>query len=501
MAWPCVRSPRAPAEVTDIALATTARFGLPRGGRLTIEPVEEERLPSVKPIGDGWLGEGRPPGAKALSGAIPRRATAAAATALTAAAVAAALAISAVLVAEPRLRTGTWAVRLRAEESPPSSLSCCRRMRRILEFQWFLIALSVRPGSIWAILAHLVPICCTSSMISWSSSSVSSSLLTEGHTWLCHLRANDASDDHLAPSPPPLSPSAPLSLRPPSANTLSLTLAHTASCSTSATPPPYHPFRLYHPYFPRHHTSLLYHPLYPPRYPHHRSPRGSGAIYCSTRQRYHGGCALSGCGGGGELAPFPALLAHPAGQLVGDHGPGLRPVVLHELQQLPVLLRRPRALEDTLARQLPSLWIARIARIAAWLSTWMAAHCAPGVGRTRRDHHCIHCLSAPRGEPRIEPFLWKAHRLYPVLHRRKSGGGPVPVALRLDMEWQGDRRLGGGAGRVKVQPRGQRGGRGIDVCHLRVPRSLASPLVGCSAAVSRYSDTVIIKMRASLVKF
>ena len=34
-------------------------------------------------------------------------------------------------------------------------------MRRILEFQWFLIALSVRPGSIWAILAHLVPICCT----------------------------------------------------------------------------------------------------------------------------------------------------------------------------------------------------------------------------------------------------------------------------------------------------------------------------------------------------
>ena len=42
-----------------------------------------------------------------------------------------------------------------------SSLSCCRRRRRILEFQWFLMALSVRPGSIWAILAHLVPICCT----------------------------------------------------------------------------------------------------------------------------------------------------------------------------------------------------------------------------------------------------------------------------------------------------------------------------------------------------
>ena len=191
MAWP-VRVARAPAEVTDVALATTARFGLPRGGRLTIGPVEEERPPSVKPIGDGWLGEGRPPGAKALSGATPRRATAAAATALTAAAAAAAVAALAV-VAEPRLRTVTWAVRLRAGESPPSSLSCCRRMRRIREFQWFLIALSVRPGSIWAILAHLVPICCTSSMISWSSSSVSSPLLTEGHTWLCHLRANDAS--------------------------------------------------------------------------------------------------------------------------------------------------------------------------------------------------------------------------------------------------------------------------------------------------------------------
>jgi hypothetical protein len=28
----------------------------------------------------------------------------------------------------------------------------------------------------------LVPICCTSSMMSWSSASVHSSLLTEGHT-------------------------------------------------------------------------------------------------------------------------------------------------------------------------------------------------------------------------------------------------------------------------------------------------------------------------------
>ena len=59
-------------------------------------------------------------------------------------------------------------------------------MRRILEFHRFLMALSVRPGIIVATFDHLVPICCTSSMMSWSSASVHSSLLTEGHTWLCH---------------------------------------------------------------------------------------------------------------------------------------------------------------------------------------------------------------------------------------------------------------------------------------------------------------------------
>ena len=73
--------------------------------------------------------------------------------------------------------------------SSSSPLSCRRRMRRSLEFQWFLIALSLRPGSIVAILAHLVPISCTSSTSFWSSASVHSSLLTEGHTWWCHLRA------------------------------------------------------------------------------------------------------------------------------------------------------------------------------------------------------------------------------------------------------------------------------------------------------------------------
>ena len=69
-------------------------------------------------------------------------------------------------------------------------MSCCRWMRRILEFQRFLIALSVRPGSIWAILAHLVPSCCTSSTSFWSSASVHFSVLIDGLTWLCHLRAH-----------------------------------------------------------------------------------------------------------------------------------------------------------------------------------------------------------------------------------------------------------------------------------------------------------------------
>ena len=58
----------------------------------------------------------------------------------------------------------------------------------LMEFHRFLIALSVRPGSCLAMSAHLVPTCCTSSMMSCSSSSVQSSLLTDGHKWLCHLR-------------------------------------------------------------------------------------------------------------------------------------------------------------------------------------------------------------------------------------------------------------------------------------------------------------------------
>ena len=117
----------------------------------------------------------------------PPRALAAAAAALTAAA-AAAVAISAE-VAEPRLRAGKFSC-WKTGELPPCSFSCRLRFLRIVEFQRFLIALSVRPGSILTILDHLVPICCTSSMISWSSSSVHSSLLTEGHKWLCHLRAD-----------------------------------------------------------------------------------------------------------------------------------------------------------------------------------------------------------------------------------------------------------------------------------------------------------------------
>ena len=57
----------------------------------------------------------------------------------------------------------------------------------LIEFHRFLIALSVRPGSCLAMSAHLVPTCWTSSMMSCSSSSVQSSLFTDGHKWLCHL--------------------------------------------------------------------------------------------------------------------------------------------------------------------------------------------------------------------------------------------------------------------------------------------------------------------------
>merc|ERR1740124_1432051 len=57
-------------------------------------------------------------------------------------------------VAEARLRGGALSGRRGMGESTslPSSLSCCRIIRRVLEFHRFLTALSVRPGSIRSIL-------------------------------------------------------------------------------------------------------------------------------------------------------------------------------------------------------------------------------------------------------------------------------------------------------------------------------------------------------------
>lgn len=59
-------------------------------------------------------------------------------------------------------------------------------LRRMVEFQWFLIALSVRPGRSLAISAHLLPSCLCASISMLSSSSDHASFLIEGLRWLCH---------------------------------------------------------------------------------------------------------------------------------------------------------------------------------------------------------------------------------------------------------------------------------------------------------------------------
>jgi len=61
-------------------------------------------------------------------------------------------------------------------------------LRLRVEFQWFLMLLSVRPGRWGAILAHLLPYvsCCSARMR--SSSALHSPFFMEGSRWLCHLR-------------------------------------------------------------------------------------------------------------------------------------------------------------------------------------------------------------------------------------------------------------------------------------------------------------------------
>lgn len=69
----------------------------------------------------------------------------------------------------------------------------CRRrpspnsyLRRIVEFQWFFIALSVRPGNNFAIFAHWFPHCWCAWKIILSSSPVQAVFLMLGFRWLCH---------------------------------------------------------------------------------------------------------------------------------------------------------------------------------------------------------------------------------------------------------------------------------------------------------------------------
>jgi hypothetical protein len=61
-------------------------------------------------------------------------------------------------------------------------------LRFMVLFQWFLMALSVRPGSSLAMVAHLLPCCACAFRMRRSSSSVKVSLRTSGFSWLHQLR-------------------------------------------------------------------------------------------------------------------------------------------------------------------------------------------------------------------------------------------------------------------------------------------------------------------------
>lgn len=67
---------------------------------------------------------------------------------------------------------------------PPSSVSY---FLLIVLFQWFFIALSVLPGSSFAIFAHWFPTLRWASTMILSSASVHAVFLMPGFKWLCHL--------------------------------------------------------------------------------------------------------------------------------------------------------------------------------------------------------------------------------------------------------------------------------------------------------------------------
>ena len=59
-----------------------------------------------------------------------------------------------------------------------------------MEFQWFLMALSVRPGSSLAISAHRLPHFLWADCKMVSSSAVHSPFFTAGSRWLCQLHTS-----------------------------------------------------------------------------------------------------------------------------------------------------------------------------------------------------------------------------------------------------------------------------------------------------------------------
>lgn len=85
--------------------------------------------------------------------------------------------------------------RLDAEELPESisSLSLLAAHERfcMVLFQWFLMALSVRPGRCFAISAQRFPYFLCNARIFSSSSCVNAHFLIFGSRWLCHLKINN----------------------------------------------------------------------------------------------------------------------------------------------------------------------------------------------------------------------------------------------------------------------------------------------------------------------
>uniref|UniRef100_A0A804PZ04 Uncharacterized protein n=1 Tax=Zea mays TaxID=4577 RepID=A0A804PZ04_MAIZE len=97
-----------------------------------------------------------------------------------------------------RWRSGTEAVVAgRSWRAHPAALAwaaAALRWRSSVEFQWFLTELSVRPWSIRAMVAHLLPCCACAATMMASSSGVKARRSTLGLSWLHHRRRHDLPD-------------------------------------------------------------------------------------------------------------------------------------------------------------------------------------------------------------------------------------------------------------------------------------------------------------------